>query len=262
MQTTTLNGVDIAYCIDGSPYHPWLVLSNSLAADHRMWEPQMDELTKTHRVLRYDTRGHGQSQATKGAYSFAMLVDDLVRLMDSLGIDSADVLGLSLGGMTALGLALDHPQRISRLICCDARADAPAAYADGWNQRIAVARQDGMTGISDGTLERWFTKAFHADPKNTPILNLSRNMIETTNVDGFCGCASALTELDYASRLGGITVPTLCIVGNEDVAAPPDVMAEMTRAIPNAQMVTISNAAHLANLNNPTAFNRAIAEWL
>ncbi len=262
MQTTTINDVDIAYCIDGNPNNPWLVLSNSLATDHRMWEPQMDALTKNHRVLRYDTRGHGQSQATEGPYSFAMLVDDLVGLMDSLDIDSADVLGLSLGGMTALGLTLDHPLRVSRLICCDARADAPAAYADGWHQRIAVARQDGMSGISDGTLERWFTKEFHADPRNTSILNLSRDMIETTSVDGFCGCALALTELDYAPRLGIITVPTLCIVGSEDFAAPPHVMTEMTKTIPNAQIVTISNAAHLANLNNPSAFNRAIAEWL
>ncbi|MGY8962725.1 MAG: alpha/beta fold hydrolase [Rhodospirillales bacterium] len=261
MQTTSINGIDIAHCVDGSPDLPWLVLSNSLATDHRMWEPQMESLTQTHRVLRYDSRGHGQSQAPEGAYSFAMLVDDLVRLLDALKIETADVLGLSLGGMTALGLALDHPQRVNRLICCDARADAPAAYADGWHQRIAAVRKDNMSGVAEGTLQRWFTSAFHLDPKNASTLNLSRDMILTTSVDGFCGCASALTELNYASRLDEIRAPTLCVVGDQDSAATPNVMAAMTDAIPNARLKTIKDAAHLANMNNPNAFNRVIKEW-
>lgn len=261
MQSTSINGIDIAYRIDGRPDLPWLVLSNSLAADQRMWEPQMDTLTQTHQVLRYDTRGHGQTQATEGDYSFDVLTDDLVGLLDTLEIEATDVLGLSLGGMTALGLALDHPERVNRLICCDARADAPPAYADGWHQRIGVVRKDRMSGVAEGTLERWFTSAFHLDPKNAPTLILSRDMILTTSVDGFCGCASALTKLNYASRLCDITAPTLCVVGDQDSAAPPNVMAAMTDAIPNARLATIKDAAHLTNMNNPNAFNSVINEW-
>ncbi len=262
MQTTSLNGVDIAYCVDGSPQNPWLVLSNSLAADHRMWELQMDELTKTHHVLRYDTRGHGQSQASEGAYSLTMLVDDLVELMATLDIETADIMGLSLGGMTALGLALDHPKRVNRLICCDARADAPAPYAEGWAQRIAIAQKDGLATVADGTLNRWLTDAFRADPNNKTTVDLARDMILTTSVDGFCGCAAALTQLNYAPRLGEIKAPTLCVVGDSDMAAPPEVMAAMADAIPNSKLKPIEHAAHLANLNNPTAFNRAVTGWL
>lgn len=267
MQTTSVNGINIAYRIDGDRDRdrdanlPWLVLSNSLAADHLMWDPQMAALTRTRRVLRYDTRGHGETTATSGPYSFDMLVSDLIGLMDSLNIERADILGLSLGGMTALGLALDHPSRVNRLICCDARADAPTAYAEGWHQRITVAQEKGLSAIFEGTIERWLTDSFRTDPGNEDIVALCRSMILSTSVEGFCGCANALTELNYAPRLEEIAAPTLCVVGDEDVAAPPDVMTAMSDAIPNASLVMINSAAHLSNLNNPLAFNKAIEEW-
>lgn len=261
MQTTSVNGIDIAYRIDGSANLPWIVLSNSLAADHRMWDPQLATLTRTHRVLRYDTRGHGETTATTGPYTFDLLVSDLVGLMDALDIKHADILGLSLGGMTALGLALDHPSHVNRLICCDARADAPAAYADGWHQRVAVAQEKGLSAIVEGTIERWLTDSFRADPGNKDVVTLCRNMILATSVDGFCGCANALTELNYAPRISEIKAPTLCVVGDEDVAATPEIMSAMTSEILNARLVTIDSAAHLANLNNPTAFNGVIKAW-
>lgn len=261
MQTISVNGVDLAYCIDGNEAKPWLVLSNSLASDHRMWEPQMGLFTQTHRVLHYDTRGHGQSQASEGAYTFELLVDDLVDLMDALDIATADVLGLSLGGMTALGLAIDHPERVSRLICCDARADAPPDYAEGWHQRIDVVREQGLSGIVDGSVGRWLTDSFRADPANAKVVDLCREMILSTTVNGFCGCAAALTQLDYFDRLGEINAPTLCVVGDEDAAASPDVMAALAEAIPNARLEIIKHAAHITNLNAPVAFNKAFSDW-
>lgn len=262
MQTTSVNGIDIAYRIDGSLSQPWLALSNSLAADYRMWGPQMDVLTQTHRVLRYDTRGHGQTPATEGAYSFDMLVSDLVGLLDVLEVETADVLGLSLGGMTALGLALDHPERVSRLICCDARADAPAAYADGWRERIEIARELGLSVLADGTTERWLTDSFRVNPDNRDVVALCQDMILSTNVDGFCGCAAALTELNYAQRLQEIRVPTLCIVGDEDAATPPDVMQKMCDAIQASQISVIKGAAHISSLNQPEMFNAVLSDWL
>ena len=262
MEFVSLNGIEFAYRIDGDESNPWLVLSNSLATDHRMWNPQLETLTKSHRLLRYDTRGHGQSQATEGAYSFDLLVGDLVGLMNVLDIESADVLGLSLGGMTALGLALDHPQRVNRLICCDCRADAPVPYADFWRERIAVAQEDGLEVLVDGTLERWLTEGFRSELTNASTVDLSKEMIQSTSLDGFCGCAEALTTLDYLARLPEIKVPTLCVVGSEDLAAPPDVMKTMAADIPNGQVAVIDGAAHLSNLNAPEQFNAIVTSWL
>ncbi len=262
MQRATANGIEIAYCVDGEEAKPWLVLSNSLATDHRMWEFQLETLKQTHRLLRYDTRGHGQSQATDGAYSFELLVGDLIGLMDTLDIETADVLGLSLGGMTALGLALDHPERVNRLICCDCRADAPALYADFWRDRIEVARKEGLSALVDGTLERWLTDAFRSEPTNRPNVELARDMILSASVDGFCGCAAALTTLDFLTLLTEITTPTLCVVGSDDLAAPPDVMKAMAEVLPNGQVTVIENAAHVSNLNASAQFNEIVSGWL
>ncbi|MDG2320947.1 MAG: alpha/beta fold hydrolase [Rhodospirillaceae bacterium] len=262
MEKANINGAEIAYWIDGDSENPWLVLSNSLASDHRMWAPQMSTLIQTHCVLRYDTRGHGNSQATGGEYSLDLLVSDLAGLMDSLDIDSADVLGLSLGGMTGLGLALDYPGKVSRLICCDARADAPDAYADGWHQRVEIARQKGLTALVDGTIERWLTESFRAEAANKEVVELARDMILSTSLDGFCGCAAALTTLNYRDHLSAILAPTLCVAGSEDLAAPQDVMTAMAEAIPHGQIVVVEEAAHLSNLNQPNKFNEVVSKYL
>src|SRR3712207_4811904 len=120
----------------------WLILSHSLAADHTMWDAQIPALTTRYRVLRYDTRGHGLSDAPDGPYSFDMLVDDVVALMDHYAIDKAAYMGLSLGGMTGLGLALAHPNRVEKLVCCDARADTPEPVMKGWDERLATVERE------------------------------------------------------------------------------------------------------------------------
>lgn len=262
MNKATINGIELAYRIDGEEAKPWMVVSNSLATDHRMWEPQMPALTHTHRVLRYDTRGHGQTEATAGNYSLDLLVSDAIGLMDHLHIQTADFLGLSLGGMTGLGLALDHPERVDRLVCCDARADSPDAYANGWRDRIEIARSKGLSALVEGTLERWFTDAYRSDPDNAQCLDDVRTMILSTSVDGFSGCAHALTKLNYKARLGNIKAPSLFLVGQDDMAAPPDVMREMAAAVPQHDFAIVENAAHLSNLNNATGFNDRLTDWL
>jgi len=262
MQKANINGAEIAYWIEGDQENPWIALSNSLASDHRMWGPQMTTLMQTHRVLRYDTRGHGNSQATGGEYSLDLLVSDLAGLMDFLDIDSADVLGLSLGGMTGLGLALDHPYKVKRLICCNARADAPGAYAEGWHQRIETARQKGLSALAEGTIERWLTESFRSDPSNKETVELARDMILSASLDGFCGCAAALTTLNYRDRLSDIAAPTLCVAGSEDLAAPQDVMTAIAEAIPHGKIVVVEDAAHLSNLNQPGKFNETVSQCL
>ena len=239
---------------------PWIVLSNSLAADHTMWDPQLDLLSKHYRILRYDTRGHGRSEAPEGAYSFAMLVDDVVRLLDEHGIAKTSFMGLSLGGMTGLGFALAHPDRLDRLVCCDARADAPEVFVKGWDERLAVIEREGLSGILQGTLERWLVPTFRA--AQPEVVAKVERMILATPVAGYRGCAEALKRLDYLKDLPRIAAPTLFVVGAEDLGAPPEVMRAMAQRVPGADFAVIPQAAHLPNLDNTAAFNAAIAGFL
>ena len=238
----------------------WLILSTSIASDHTMWDPQIPALTTRYRVLRYDTRGHGLSDAPDGPYSFDMLVEDVIALMDAHGIDKASFMGLSLGGMTGLGLALTYPERVEKLVCCDARADAPEPYVKGWDERIALVEQSGMQGILAATLERWLTPAFRKE--NPEVVARVEQMILSTPVAGYKGAAAALKTLDYLKNLPRLTVPTLFVVGAEDAGAPPDVMQRMADAVPGARLAVIPNAAHIANIDNETGFHEAVAEFL
>ena len=239
---------------------PWIVLSNSLAADHRMWDPQIPLLTSRYHVLRYDTRGHGASDAPEGAYDFAMLVADVVRLMDHHGIGTAAFMGLSLGGMTGLGLALSHPDRLRHLVCCDARADAPEPFVRSWDERIAAIDRDGMRGILQGTIERWLVPDFRAaHPEEVARVE---SMILGTSPAGYKGCAAALKRLDYLKDLHRIRVPTLFVVGAEDAGAPPDVMKRMAETVPGAQFAVVPHAAHLPNLDNREGFRDAVSGFL
>ncbi|WP_136656698.1 3-oxoadipate enol-lactonase [Nitratireductor sp. XY-223] len=248
--------------VDGEPGNPWLILSNSLATDHEMWQPQIDALTRTHRVLRYDTRGHGASAAPPGPYEFDHLVADVIALMDAHEIEKATFMGLSLGGMTALGLALDHPDRIERIICCDARADAPDIYKKMWPAMIGKAREEGMDALVGPTLERWFSEHFRSNPASRAALEATRDMIRRTAVEGYAGCASALMRLDYLPRLPQISVPAHFIVGEHDPAAPLPVMREMAEATPGADFTVIPGAAHLSNVERPDVFNDVVTTWL
>ena len=261
-ESIVVGDVTLNHVIDGDPGKPWLILSNSLATDHRMWRPQIEMLTATHRVLRYDTRGHGVSSVPQGPYDFDMLVGDVVAMMDALQIDTATFMGLSLGGMTSLGLALDHADRIDAIICCDGRADAPDIYKQMWPQMISRARENGMSGVAEQTITRWFSEAFRDDPDNVSVLVSTADMIRETPVEGYAGCAGALLGLDYLPRLGEIAVPSLYVVGEHDPAAPADVMRDMAQRTPGSEFAMIPGAAHLSNLENPQRFNAIVATWL
>lgn len=255
-----VNGTVLKTRVDGEPGAPWIVLSSSLAATLGMWEPQMALLTRRFRVLRYDTRGHGGSDTPPGDYTFDDLVADVIGLMDRFGIERAAYMGLSLGGMTGLGLALAHPGRVEKLVCCDARADAPPPFVASWDDRVAAIRTGGMAAIAAPTLERWFSERFRAgEPEG---LESARAMIVGTDVEGYAGCAAALKRLDYLKRLPEMTVPTLFVVGDEDSGAPPAVMEAMAAATPGGVLCSVPGAAHIANMDNPVGFNEAIAPFL
>lgn len=255
-----VNGTELNTRVDGPEGADWIVLSNSLGADLTMWDPQIDFLTRKYRVLRYDTRGHGQSDAPAGPYHFDDLVGDILGLMDHFGVAQGAFMGLSLGGMSGLGLALSYPDRVEKLLCCDARADAPDAFVASWDQRSTAIREGGMEAIVSGTLERWLSEGFrNSDPA---AAERCADMIRRTDADGYIACAAALKRLDYLKDLHRLNLPVLYVVGDEDSGAPPQVMKEMARRTPGAEFRIVPNAAHIANLDNPSGFNAAIAKFL
>lgn len=249
---TVQDGSRISYSVAGQG--PWLVLSNSLATDRSMWAPQLKELQARFTVLSYDTRGHGQSTVSAEEFGFDRLAADVIALMDHLDIDTARFMGLSLGGMTGLALALAHPHRIERVVCCDARADAPRPYKAMWDTNIAASQTGGMKAVAEGTMPRWFSPAFHADPANAPLLASVREMILTTPAEGYRKAARCLQTLDLLKDLDQIRVPTQFIVGELDPAAPMPVVHEMADRVEGANVTIIPEAAHLSNLENPHAF--------
>jgi 3-oxoadipate enol-lactonase len=225
-----------------------------------MWDGQIDLLTRKYRVLRYDQRGHGASDAPGGAYSFDMLVADVIALMDHYEIAKADWIGLSMGAMTGMGLAIHHSDRFDRMVLADARAVATDAYKAMWDQRIAAVEAGGVEAIADASLGLWFTEDWRkANPEATAS---ARAMIVATKPAGYISSCSALRGLDYLKDLGKVTRPVLYICGGEDKGAPPEVMQEIAKATPGAAYVEVPRAGHVANINQPDAFNAAVAGFL
>src|SRR5262245_44592572 len=169
------NGINIHYRIDGPDGAPWLIFSNSLMTDTAMWDDQVAELAKSYRILRYDQRGHGGTEAPPGKYSFDLLVADVIALMDALGIRRAHFAGISIGGMTALFLAQRHRDRFDRIIACDCGPASTPVSAQQWKERIELAAAKGMDALAEATINRWVPPEFIAT--KSPALDKSRARI-------------------------------------------------------------------------------------
>ena len=252
------NGISINYQVDGADGAPWLVLSNSLATNLAMWDGQARELGRAFRVLRYDQRGHGATDAPAGRYAFELLIADALALMDALAIKKAHFGGLSMGGATALGLAQKHPERLDRVIVCDSPCQSTPTSSQQWEERIVVAQKQGMEALVEPTLARWFPpEAIKANP---PHLDKVRQMIRTTPVNGFIGCAAALADHNYAAAVATVTRPVLFMVGEKDAAAAP--MRKLNEALPGSRYAELPGAGHISNLDQPEAFTRAVKDFL
>jgi 3-oxoadipate enol-lactonase len=252
------NGINFNTQIDGPESAPWLVLSNSLMTNLSMWDDQVAELEKSFRILRYDQRGHGGTQATEGPYSFDLLVADVVALLDALSVKRAHFAGLSMGGVTALYLAQRHPQRFDRIIACDCAPASTPASAQQWKERIELATRDGMAVLAEPTVARWFPPEFVA--AEPPVLDKVRQMIRTTPIAGFCGCAQALSDYDLRPGLAGIDQRTLLIVGTKDATLPG--IRQIKEAVRGSALVELEGAGHISNMEQPAAFTGAIRDFL
>lgn len=258
IQHIQANGIRIAYRFDGPEAAPVLVLSNSLMSSHTMWEPTLPALTDRYRVLRYDTRGHGQTEVTAAPYSIALLAQDLVALLDALHIEQAHLAGLSMGGMVCQHVAAHHPARVLSLALCDTASEMPPREL--WDERLAMARTQGIAALVEGTIRRWFVPGF-TESQPGEIARV-RAMILTTPVEGYIGCASAVQAMAQTTMLLKIKAPTLVLVGRLDPACTVEQAEVLHRMIDGSRLEIIENAAHLSNIEQPGEFNRLLRAHL
>jgi 3-oxoadipate enol-lactonase len=258
MQHIQVNGARLAYRFDGPADGAVVMLSNSLMSTHAMWEPQMAALAARFRVLRYDTRGHGQSETTPGPYSIELLADDAAALIDATGVGAVHFVGLSMGGMIGQQLAVRHPAKVRSLSLCDTASEMPPRPM--WEERIATARDKGIEGLVDGTIKRWFVSAFvERDPQ---AIARVREMILQTRPEGYIACASAVRDMSQTHILSRIASPTQVIVGREDPACTLAASEVLHREIAGSTLHVIDDAAHLSNIEKPKQFNELLLAFL
>ena len=257
----TANGISINYALDGKEGAPWLVFSNSLATDLTMWDQQAAGFASSFRVLRYDQRGHGKTEAPAGRYTFDILIADALALMDALKVTRANFCGLSMGGATALGLAQRHPDRIARAIVCDSGCASTPQSAQQWEERVAAALNGGMEPLVEPTLTRWFPPEIVA--KKPSYLDKVRAMIRNTPVNGFIGCAAALADHDFRSQVATTRPPVLFITGEKDGGgAVPTAMKALHQELKGSRYVELAGAGHISNLDDPAGFAGALRMFL
>lgn len=254
------NGIRFNCEIDGPEGAPWLTFSNSLATDLRMWAPQVHAFAGDYRILRYDKRGHGGSDLPPPPYDLAELVTDVVAIWDALGIEKSHLVGISIGGATALGVVLNHAQRVASIIIADARCHSTDEHKQRWAERVAIARKNGMAVAAEDHLRQWFTPAAHA--AGLAELVRVREMISRTPVEGYAGCVNAVTQTDFADRLGEIRCPTLFICGADDIGDFVDQAHQMHGAVAGSELAILEGASHLCNLEKAQAFNQALGSFL
>jgi 3-oxoadipate enol-lactonase len=252
------NGIEISYAVGGKG--PWVVLSHSLACNYSMWDEQVDALKRHYRVLRFDTRGHGSSDAPGGPYTLDMLADDLLGILDGLAIDETHFVGLSMGGMIGMTFALAHPGRFRSLVLCDTSGRIPPEAAPVWEGRIKTAAEQGMEPLVEPTLQRWFTEPFYKS--NKTMMKRVGQMIRTTTPAGYIGCCHAIPKIDVTGRLGAISCPVQIVVGEQDVGTPVAMARAIQNAIPGSELTIIPSASHLSNLEQPELFNKALLGFL
>ncbi len=251
------DGCRIAWRLDGPEHAPVLLLSNSLGTDMTMWTPQLAAWMQHFRVLRYDQRGHGASDAPVGAYSIDRLGRDVIELLDALNLASVHFCGLSLGGMTGQWLGIREPGRLQKLVLANTSSFmGPPA---GWDARIVLVREHGMASLAQASIERWFTRTFIET--SADAIAAIDTVLRATSPTGYAGCCAAIRDMDMRRMVHLVTAPTLVIGGDMDPATPRPHSDALAAAIAGADLIMLS-AAHLSNIEQGDAFGRAVVDFL
>jgi 3-oxoadipate enol-lactonase len=255
-----IRDIVINYEIEGPAGAPVVTLSHCLAATLAVWEFQVSALSGSYRVLRYDMRGHGGSSATPGAYTMEMLNEDLMGLLDYLNIRRTHFVGISVGGMIGQVFAINHPDRLAKLVLCDTTCRVPAEMGPVWEERIRIAETKGMKAIADETLERWLSEEFRK--KRPEVAERIRETIIRTPVPGYVGCSRAISVFDVSSGLSKISAPTLIMTGEKDLSAPVAAAETMNKQIHGSELLVIPGALHLSNVEGAALFNERLLRFL
>jgi 3-oxoadipate enol-lactonase len=254
----TDDGTRLCARVDGPPDGTPLLLCNSLGTEMSAWRAQVGTWAATRRVVRFDQRGHGDSDAPPGPYTVERLGRDACEVLDAFEIDRADVCGISLGGLVALWVAAETPQRVRRLVLADTAVRVGTEEA--WRGRAELVRSDGMEAVTDLVLARFFSAAFR--DSGDPEVGRIDATLRTASVDGYAASCEALAVGDLRGLAPRVRAPTLVIVGTADEATPPSDARELQRFVPDARLVEIDGAGHLANLERPERFTTLVERFL
>jgi len=260
MPLAEVNGTRIHYRIDATAGDsaPWLVLSNSLGADVSMWTPNIEAFAKHYRVVRYDTRGHGHSDVPPGPYTIDQLIGDVIGLMDHLKIERANYCGLSMGGLTGIGLAARHPERFSRVVLSNTAALIGSDAV--WTPRAAKAREPGgMPALTDAVIARWFTAPF-IEREQLELANI-RDVFRHTSGDGYASNCEAIRDADLRDEAKTIRLPVLVIAGTHDLSTMAEQGRELAGYIDGSRYLEL-DAAHLSNIEKRDDYTRAVLDFL
>jgi len=247
----------IHYDIAGPANAPAILFSNSLGATLSMWDLQAAAFSDRFRVLRYDTRGHGQSSTTPGPYSIEQHSRDVLALLDALNLDRVHFCGLSMGGQIGQWLGLNAAPRLHKLILCNTAAKI--GNAESWNARIEAVSKNGMKDVAIAVVARWFTPRFHEEHREVvaPILHA----LQTANPAGYAASCAAVRDFDSRAIVSQIRVPTLVMSGAHDLATPPADGRGLAGQIAGARFVEL-DAAHLSDIEDAAHFNRELDAFL
>jgi 3-oxoadipate enol-lactonase len=253
-----MTAVEVAFAVDGSDAAPTVVLSNSLGSTPAMWDGQFPALVERLRVVRYDHRGHGRSPVPPGPYDLDDLGADVLALLDRLELERVHWCGLSLGGMVGMWMAIHAPERIDRLVLCctSAKLGPPQMWAD----RAATVRAHGVDAVADAGIERWLSPGFIAREPETAAR--VRTMLASTPAEGYAACCGVIERMDQTARLGEIRAQTLVIAAAEDPATPPEHGRLIAEAVPAARLEIVTDARHLATVEQPEAMTSLILRHL
>ena len=253
----TVDGCRLSFSVAGPEQAPALLLLNALGTTTGLWDAQLAPFSRAFRLIRCDTRGHGGSDAPPGDYTLDRLGHDALAILDAAAAPRAHVCGISLGGLTALWLGRYAPERTDRVVA--ANTGARVGTPEMWRQRVSAAREAGMAALAKPATERWFTERFRRTHPET--VNRFRAMISGCRAAGYAGCCAVLRDADLRNEIHRIDAPTLVVTGTHDPATPPSLGEGIWKAVAGARVVEL-DAAHLANVERPEAFNAAVIEFL
>ena len=258
MAFTRANGIVLHHRVLGRTDGPALVFLNSLGSDFRIWQEVVPAFLDGFRVVLYDKRGHGLSDAPAAPYTMDDHADDLMALLDLLHVKSAALVGLSVGGMIAQRIAVRAPERVGALVLCGTAAKI--GTSEMWAERIAAVEGEGIGSIADRILERWFTTSF----RETRLDDYAgwRNMLVRTPVHGYAGTCASIRDADLTADASRIQAPTLCAVGDQDGSTPPDLVRNTASIIPGARFEIIERAGHIPCIEQPAVLTKLINQHL